>query len=460
MVLTLPVPADDVSTGFLYDHFKLTLEDGQRTEAAGPFYYSQNTDTENLWAIPPFFSADHDPEADRDEYDFLYPVLTSVRYGQERRWQFFQIFSTSHGEDPNAGLVDRITIFPFYFQQRAQDTNLNYTAVVPFYGRLRHRLFKDEIYFIMFPFYVETRKRDIVTENYFYPFVDVHHGEGLEGWQFWPFAGHEHKELTTQTNGFGDISVVPGHDRSFYCWPFYSSQDNGIGTDNPEKLRAFIPFYVMDRSPKRDSITYFWPFFTSIDTRTNHEWQEPWPFIIFTRGEGTHTSRVFPLFSQSHNDTRETDSYLWPVFVYTRFHSDPLDQQRWRFVYWLYDRLSQKNTQTGKERRRLDMWPFFTWHHEFNGDKRLQIFAPVEPLVPDNPDVERNWSPLWSFWRSEKNAGTGATSQSFFWNLYRRQTAPDYGKTSVLFGLYQYKAGPDGKTVKLFYIPVLRSHKP
>ena len=436
------------------------MEPGNRTEKAGPFYYCQQTDTENVWAVPPFFSRMQDPSADRDEEDVLYPLMTRTRYGNERRWQFFELLETSSGHEPDEANTRRFTIFPLYFQQRSDDTNLDYTAIVPFYGRLEHRLFKDEIYFIMFPGFVETRKRDVVTKNYFYPFVDVRHGNGLEGWQVWPFAGHTHKDITTETNGFGDVSTVPGFDTRFYVWPLYLRQTNGIGTDNPESVHAAIPLYDITRSPLRDSTTIFWPFFSSIDDRGRkyHEWQAPWPFVIYTRGEGKHTSRIFPLFSESHNATRETDSYLWPLYVFSHVRLDPLDERRTRIAYFLYDRLSQKNTETGRERVRVDMWPFFIWHREFNGDRRLQIIAPLEPAVPDNPGIERNWSPLWSVWRSEDNAKTGANSQSLLWNLYRRDAAPEHKKISAFFGLYQYQAEAEEKSLRLFYFPVGHSH--
>ena len=452
---------DDISAGFLWDRFPLTLEDGFRAEAAGPFYYSQTTsESGDVWAIPPFYSCFRNPAVESHEDDFLYPVLTDVRYGHERRWQFCQLLSFTTGKEPDDAMTRQFTLFPLYFQQRSQDTNLDYTAVLPFYGRLKHRLFHDEIYFVMFPFYVETRKRDVVTDNYFFPFVDVHHGDGMKGWQVWPFVGREHKDITTQTNNYGDVVTIPGHKHSYYLWPFCFRQDNGIGSDDPEKYRALLPFYAYDRSPLRDSTTVLWPFFTVIDDRARkyHEWQAPWPLVIFARGEGKHTSRVFPLFSRSHNDTKEIDSYLWPCYWYTRVHAEQLDQQRARVLFYLYDRLAVKNTQTGRERVRLDMWPFFTWHHDFNGNERLQILAPLEPAVPDNPRIERNWSPLWSIWRSEKNGKNGASSQSLLWNLYRHDSAPEHKKVSLLFGLYQHETGAKTNTVRLFYVPIARSH--
>ena len=286
------------AAGFIFDHFKLTLEDGYRTEAAGPFYYSQQTETEKIWAIPPFFSCDRNPAVESHEDDFLYPLLTHIRYGHEHRWQFGQLISTASGQNQNEADVKRFTLFPLYFQQRAPDTNLNYTAVFPFYGRLKNRLFHDEIYFIMFPVFGETRKRDLVTDNYFYPFVHVRHGDGLDGWQVWPFVGREHKDVTTQTNGFGDATRIGGHDHSFYCLAVLSE------TGQRHRARTILKnsaprfrFSPCSRSPQCDSTTVLWPFFTAIDDRAKkyREWQGPWPFVIFARGEGKHTSRVWPL---------------------------------------------------------------------------------------------------------------------------------------------------------------------
>jgi len=57
-------------------------------------------------------------------------------------------------------------------------------------------------------------------------------------------------------------------------------------------------------------------------------------------------------------------------------------------------------------------------------------------------------------WRDEKNATTGASSQSLLWNLYRNERTPEAKKCSLLFGLFQYQKGPEGKRVRLFYVPL------
>lgn len=444
-----------LNAGFIYDHFPLTLEDGQRTEAFGPFYYRETSDLDRIFAVPPLFSHTLGEATDFEEFDLLYPLLTYDRFGREYRWQLLQLLSFSGGQNQEGVPKDRFTLFPIYFQQRSPDPDLNYTALLPFYGRIKQRLIRDEIFFVMFPLYIQSRKRDFVTYNYLYPFFHVRRGDALRGWQFWPLIGQEHKGITTRTNGFGEIEIIGAHEKFFALWPLYFNQTVGIGTENPERKHGLLPFYSVLRSPNRDSTTALWPFFTWIDDREKqyHEWQGPWPFVVVARGEGKTTTRFWPLFGRSHSDILESNFYLWPLYKYNRVHSDPLDRERTRILYFLYSDVNEKNTETGRVRERTALWPLFTHRREFDGNTRLQILALIEPVLANNKSVERNWSLLWSLWRSENNPTTGAASQSLLWNLYRRETTPASRKCSLLFGLFQYSSEAEARRFRLFYIP-------
>ena len=447
--------AEPPKPGPLFGPSPLTLETGQRTEA-GPFYYAEEKETQRTWAIPPFFSHTQDPGTESEEIDIVYPLIT---YGGQYRWQIGQLFSFSGGPTQTETARDRFTLFPFYFQQRSSDPSQNYRALIPFYGHLKNRLFRDDVFFIMMPGYVQSRKRDVVTDNFLYPFFHLRHGDALEGWQFWPVVGHEHKGLTTKTNSFGDTEPIGGHNDWFIMWPFFRSHKDGLGTTNRIWQQASLPAYALYRSPLRDSTTVLWPFFSYIDEREKkyHEWQTPWPFVVLARGQGKTTSRFFPLFSQAHSQTLESDSYLWPLYKYNRVHSDPLERTRTRIMFFLYSDTIEKNTETGAARRRVDFWPFFTHFRDFNGDNRLQVLAIVEPFLPNNKSVQRDYSPVYSFWRAEKNPKTGAASQSFLWGLYRRETRAGSKKASLLFGLWQYQADAQGKRARLFYLPARKS---
>jgi hypothetical protein len=453
--------AENFSAGPLFDQFPLALDSGHRTEALGPFFYNQQKDSETTWAIPPLFSHDVDPAVESREDDLVYPLLTYERFGMEYRWQFCQLISFSGGENQEDALKKRFTLFPIYFQQRSPIPDENYTALVPFYGHIKDRLFRDDIFFVMFPLYGETRKRDVVTDNYLYPFFQLCHGDGMHGWQFWPLFGTEHKDVTTQTNGFGETETIGGYDKFFALWPVHFYQNTGIGTDNPAKFRADLPLYSVLRSPQRDSTSVLWPFFTWVDDREKkyHEWEGPYPFIVVARGEGKTTTRFWPLFGCAHNDTVESDFYLWPLYKFSRVHAKSLDRQRTRILFYLFGDMTEKNIETGTQRHQMDLWPLFEYRRDFNGNNRLQILAPIEPVLPNNRGVERNWSPLWSLWRSESNPKSGAASQSLLWNVYRRDSAPASKKCSLLFGLFQYQSGSETKKLRLFYVPVLQWHR-
>ena len=450
-------------TGFhagpLFDQFRLTLDSGRRTEAAGPFYYREQKGPETLWAVPPLFSRETDPDVEAAGDEFLYPLMTRRHYGGEYRWQFAQVFSFGGGRQPDGALRRRFTLFPFYFQQRSTATNDSYTALFPLYGHLRDRLFRDDIFFVLFPLYSQTRKQDVVNHNVLYPFFNWRRGDGMRGWQFWPLVGREHKAVTTITNGFGETEIVGGHDHFFALWPIHFWDNDGIGTTNPSKFRADLPFYTCLRSPQRDATTVLWPFFDWANDRGKQyrEWDMPWPFIEVARGKGKTATRVFPFFSRAHNDVLESDFYLWPIYKFNRVHADPLDEHYTRILFYLFQDVTEKNTATKEEKRRVDFWPLWDWRRDFNGNTRLQLLAPLEPILPANDGIRRNWSPLWSLWRSEKNPTTGATSQSLLWNLYRRDTRPASRRWSFLFGLFQYQSNATGRRVRLFYIPVIRT---
>ena len=238
----------------------------------------------------------------------------------------------------------------------------------------------------------------------------------------------------------------------FALWPIFSNQKTGIGTELPQKQQALLPLYSLLRSPLRDSSTYLWPFFTYIDEREKkyREWEAPWPFIVVARGEGKTTTRFWPLFSRAHNETLESDFYLWPIYKYNRQHAAPSDRERTRILFFLFSHITEKNEETGDAMHRTDFWPLFTARRDLNGNQRLQILSLLEPILPNNKSIERDWSPLWSLWRSEKNAQTGATSQSLLWNLYRRDATPESKKCSLLFGLFQYQSNAEGKHWRLF----------
>ncbi len=447
--------AGETIAGPAWSDYGLTLDSGRGQEAIGPLYSAQQTGLEREWNLAGVLSYKSTPEVDWTEWEFMYPVVTWRRYGTESRLQLMQLLSFSGGQTQGGANTRIFTLFPFYFQRRSEDTNLNYTALVPFYGHLENRLFHDDIKFVMFPLYSETRQKDVVTDNYLYPIFHLRSGGNVNGWQIWPLAGAEQKRPKQVTNSLGEAEIEGGYDHFFAAWPFFFKEHNGLGTTNEEKRVVVVPFYNRLRSPLRDETCYGWPFGywrTEDREKKVREWDILWPFVEVARGEKTVT-RVFPFFSRGSAAGLEDDFYAWPLYKHTRTESPGLERERSRILFFLYSDLREKNRETGAVLRRVDVWPLFTWRRDMEQKERLQVLALLEPFFPGNSGIERSYSHLWSFWRTEKNGATGAASQSLLWNLYRHESGPESKKYSLLFGLIQYQTGGKGAPWRVCYIP-------
>jgi len=477
---------ESIDLGPLFQEYHLTLASGTRMEALGPLVSYEARGLERDWSVTPLLSHHLDPATDSEEWDFAYPILTYDRFGSQYRFQVAQLLSFAGGENLASNAVKRFTLFPLYFQQRATDPALNYTAFFPVYGHLKNRLFRDEIDFLLWPLYVKTKRRtasspsaepdalapayrrlregkgDITTDNYLYPIFHLRHGDELRGWQSWPLAGWEQKGITYRTNSLDELELIGGHRKLFLVWPLFFQNELDIGTSNPRREFVSFPLYSGLRSPNRDSSTYLWPLFTATNDRENHyrEFDFLGPLFVMARGPGKTANRVWPLFSQAKKGGLESVFYLWPVYRYNRAQAPPLDRRRTRICFFLYDDIVEEDIETHRSLRRTDLFPLFTARRDREGNERLQILALLEPFLPASKSIERNYSTVWSLWRSEKNARTRASSQSLLWNLYRHDTAPGLRKSSLLFGLFQYQSTPEGKRLRLFYVPLGKTKPP
>ena len=461
LICPLLARADDPfdSAGPFHSAYKLTLTPGTAEEFLGPFYSSKLSGDEREWGIHPLFSFSTNSGIDSSQWDFVYPLVTYHRFGTQARWQFIQLFSFSAGNSLDETNAHRVTLFPIYFQERSPDPNRNYTALVPFYGTVKHHLFFDEIHFVLLPLYAETRKKDVVTDHYLMPFFHLRHGDQLHGWKLWPLAGNEVKGTTFHTNSFEFVEEEGPYKKFFAAWPFFFEEKTEIGMTNWQNLHIFLPFYLLVRSAGHDTSVYLWPFFTKIDNRDLRykEYGFVWPLFTVARGPGKTTTRVWPLFGHSQNDTLRSDFFLWPLYKYKRIHSPPLDKKSTTLLFYFFTDLKEKNLETGQAFHRSDLWPLYSWRHELDGRERLQILSIIEPVLYSNRGVENNYSPLYALWRAEKNPKTGSASQSLLWNLYRRETTPKTKKCSFLFGLFQYEMGVEGRRWRLFYVPLGKS---
>lgn len=436
---------------------RFTLEHDYQAYGPWAFYQEEyNAADQSQFTVPILFSYNRIRDVDLMELDFLYPIFTIDRFEKEYRLQLFQILNWVGGQNSEGEITKRYTLFPLLFYQESTIPNNNYWGIMPFYGNIRNRLWRDEINYIMLPFYVQTRKKDIITKNYLYPFVHMREGEHLKGWQFWPFIGQEQKEFSICTDIWGDEVTIPGHDKRFYFWPVGISQKTGIGTENPENFWGIIPFYAQMRSPNRDYSVVLWPFFNWVNDRGRgyREWSMPYPFFVFARGEGKTTNRVFPFFSFSSSPTQERNFILWPFWKETSFDNQIIQTKRERILFYLYSDKEEHYTEFNRSSHRTDLWPLFSAILTTDNIYTVDMLSPVAPLFHSNKSVARNWTPAFSIWHLEENRETGSFKESFFWNFYRHEQKQKQKRWGLFWGLIEYvKDQEHGNYWRIFYSP-------
>ena len=439
-------PIVSTSDGSTFQNYSVEFSLHRDYQPYGPFAYFESEYPEDgcehsmLSLLPPLYTCDRNRDLNTLEMDFLYPLIGVDRYGEEYRVHIFQIISWAGGQNSDDQMTRRYNLFPLIFYQKSELPNEDYWAVLPFYGKLYNRFWKNEHTFIMVPAYIKTRKKDVVTKNYFYPFVHVRKGnDNLYGWQFWPFIGQEHRDVGTMTDGWGDDVLLPGHDREFYLWPIILHQKNGIGTDNPEEFIGVVPFYQQTRSPNRDHSLILWPFFNWANDREKkyREWGMPYPFIVIARGEGKTTNRIFPFYGNSYNKIQQRDFILWPLWKKNYFNNQKIYSKRERICFYLYSDLTEKALESTEESRRTDLWPLVTAKRSTEGTYKVDMPSPFEPFFPENKSIKRNWTTSVSLWHLEENQTSGELKESLFWNLYRHDQTPKQKRWSALFGLIE-----------------------
>lgn len=446
------------SAGPLIQTMPLTLEPGEGLEAGGPFYYRQETEDSRRWGLPPLISVLTTKDGEHGDIYVLPPLFAWHRWGGDRKWQVLQLLSGSNVDAIEAPDTRRFQLFPFFFRQDSPDDTRDYWALVPFYGKLKNRLFRDEAEFVMLPLWLETHKGSVRTRNVLFPFLHLRDGPGIRGWQFFPLAGHEHLVPSTRTNLSDEVEIKPGHDKTFALWPIWFRNRVGLGTTNEGRVDAVLPLWYAERTPARDHTSVLWPFGSRTEDRTEgfRQWNFPWPLVGFARGEGKTLDRVLPLFSVGHTRSLDAQTYLWPLYRRRHLHTPVIDRDRWQLAVVLYSDLKERNLETGKSARRIDAWPFFTWSRDVDGRERLQALAVVEPFSKGT-GIRRNWSPVWSLWRDEHDPGRGMSSRSILWNLYRRESGPGRVRSSLLFGLVRSERTTEGTHWRWFGWPRAKS---
>ena len=435
----------------------------KKIDALGPFISYKKEQQESGYGLRPLFYKYNNYEKDRSAFDFLYPISTYRTFEGDTKFQALMYIFYYKSDLRENGFREReYTLFPLIFARHAEEKERSFFAVFPLYGNMKNKYGKDEINFFLFPLFLQTKNYGDTNTNLLWPFLGVYSGEGVTGGRLWPLFGFKNKG-----NSYKD---------RFALWPIYSQRERDFYGARVSSF-AILPLYYSMDMPGRTQRTYLWPFINVIENtnRNFRRWDAPWPFITFSRGDVT-TNRIFPLFSVKKEDDFESGYAIWPLYSWRTHELEDYTIKRRAIAFFVYkDVQNIPTTERGRDSRAINFWPLFTYRRTPDGRAYFNFISPLETFLQDNAPRERNWRPLWTIFRWDRDE-EGNHVSSFLWNTFRTESTKkgvkvdlrpiipvityentdERDKFHILGGLFGYSKDKESnkKVLKFLFIPV------
>ena len=409
---------------------------------AWPIYYHEEIagrkETDIIWPIVesvkrpdrtaegvyPLVTHFTEPTHNTNSLEVLYPIFID-RSGDTRHkiWLLPIFFYTDHKQQTK---YTKTTVFPILWWGTGRDGD-SYFAFFPFYGTIRDRLARQEIYFVVFPIYSRTMLEAHTNNNVLFPLIAWGKGGNRENSRFIPFYTYYHKQGEPKL-----WSVL---------WPFFSfSASDGTET-KPRSMFYFFPFYGYDHTPEKRTWAVLWPLFTFEKKRGSdyYSWIGPWPLCRMQEDKDFSRTQFWPFYGRLVNKGSTKKYYLWPV--YRTYHNDAerIAQDDWSVLLALVhktftDKL-QKTTET-----RTGFWPLFRYYRKPDGTRWFYTLAPL--WIHDEPGFERVYSRFWRIFEYLDDKKRDEKSVRFVWRLVRYDRYAKYRTFNFIGPLFRYEYEP------------------
>jgi hypothetical protein len=397
-----------------------------------PFYEGQtNAAGVSFQAWRPFYSKT--TSAERWRKDYLWPLYTRKGFKKEAYGRFlFMGWSADFSPETER---HRTWILPFYFRGTSAQGE-DYFAIFPLGGTLCEFLTRDRIHFVLFPLYVRSSINEVETTSVLWPIGSKTSGDRVERFRVWPF--------------YGTSVLEDEFEKKFVLWPLYSSVKY-TNDRNPGGGFMLLPLYGRVVTEKAKNQWFLPPFFRFAQGGENRIINAPWPFIQLRDGD-VQQRYVWPLYGQKQTDSFSRQFWLWPLVWDGWTKHAGYDAHRFRLLPFFHYETEMATTPTVQHAegdavaRYWKLWPLLSWERKAEVS-RLRLLE-VWPLR-NTPGVERNWAPLWTLYRREKNPDT--VSHHVLWGLYRQTKGAADVEWSLLKGLAEYKKIENRRAFRLFF---------
>jgi hypothetical protein len=464
------IPPNEVHFAPLYSYHSLGSGGYTNEMVGGLLEYRHDEPKGELasttFAIHPIFWTRSN--AEESATDVLWPLGRFRFDGEEGTERFFPIWWWKRRGDIDGNTEVDWSVFPILYGGSGSPGN-SYFAVFPLGGVLRDFLTYDEIWFVLFPLYVQSTKNpgNHVSRSILFPIFGWGTGDDQwSWWRVWPI--------------YGTATYVGFYDRKFALWPIWNSEANYLDTASPSSEWSIWPIYGQIEQGAQHSRSILWPLFAWEWNDETSYWTvvAPWPLVRIQRngsGRPYNYTRFIPLYS--HYDGEEIDSqvFLWPIF-WNRSEAVPdFERDSFFFAPFYYHSRTRRLVDSKPAREQewklggtSMLWPLVRDREETDGRRELDTLWPIPwPFVEG---FRENWLPIFSIFTHEAD-GRGAHSNRAFLDLFRneanetesrwslpilgghRSLADGRGEWSLLLGLLRWSSGPDGSKLLMPAIP-------
>ncbi len=376
-----------------------------RRSTSAAFFYehafrSKKTSEESVALRPLGIRIEDVAKGTTDDY-LLYPFFYAHREPTERYGSAFLLISHHQATTPY-NKTTHFEAFPVVFSCQTGDKESSYSAIFPLGGNIRNRLWRDEIKWTAWPFYLRTVNNDEINISTPWPFVQRRMGPDTKGGALWPLLGiFERKNVYRHT---------------FALWPLiYHHQDN-LNTPNPTTKQGFLPFYAIETSPTVEDVTVIWPFFGGRTEPTYDEYRIFWPLFVQGRGK-VFIDRWAPFYTHSIVSGVDKRWYFWPCVKTLSWQEGNLQIDQDQFLFFLLWSQRQRSINGAPHfyAEKTHLWPFYSYWNNGSGTTQFQMLSPLEVFFQNNRAVQGLYSPIFAFYKFQQVKDL--RTQSLCWNL-------------------------------------------
>ena len=403
-----------------------------------PFYDNLATEQGSFFAVRPFYS--HTVVKDGQIRDCFWPLYSRKDFKDEQSSRALIFWFTHKFDAKDASPRDRNWLLPVYFQGR--DVNgKGYFALFPLGGTIKEFLGRDEIMFVLFPVYGQSRINDVKTTSVFWPIYSHTRGEGIQRDRVFPIYGK---------------SVLEGkYDKRFVLWPFWTSAEY-FYPGNAGKSWILFPVCGRSKLEQEKTLWVIPPFFRFTKGEKQDRLFCPWPFIQKTDSKPHSKFYIWPLWGEDRYAAGPTQRtfLLWPLLWSEKTGSDSLLRtHRMALPFFYQDYSVQCEKGVSPEKRTTvsnywKIWPLMSWQRE--GDVSRFRMLELWPLKNSAP-VERNWAPLWTLYK--RTDMEGIIRKDILWFAWHSEKEPSVERKewSLLKGFLAYKRDHESQELRLLY---------